>query len=651
MVSEVSVIVPDVPGKSVSLTNAGERSSSFSPVTTVSGRVFGRVPESLFTEVSGRVFGRVPESLFTKVSGRLFSMVPESLLTTVSGRVFGRAPESLFTTVSGRVFDRAPESLFTTVSGRVINTVSGRLLPVVTLRPGSWASNVACKRSGMKIVTNTLCGKECKLNAIFASLMSISEEPATKLIKIRKAVMRQTTKIRGLRVIPAYTLFVAAISMPVIVMSQSLPAEDEWVVVIDAGHGGRDPGAVVGKTKEKNINLSVALKTGRYISKNIKDVKVIYTREDDTFLGLDERAEVANRNKANLFISIHSNAMTDKRFSGAETYVLGHTMDEANLQVAMKENSVITFEKDYETKYKGFDPNSVESYIIFSLMQNTYLRQSTEFATLIQNQFRERVGRKDRGVRQAGFQVLWMTTMPSVLVELGFITNAEEEKFLISEQGQDYLASAIFRAFRDYKQTIDSRSGVRNGKVIAQAATPAAGTDDSTAGRDTQLPSGQQEAKPAVPAAGNESKTADQPARSEIVPSETAVKSNSGQTETAVKSDSGQAEKTVKSESGTAAANPGQATPAPADNIYFMVQVAAMPKNRELTQSQLKGLEPISRIEDGERIKYASGKFVLYDDALKHRRTLTGRYPDAFVIAVRSGKIMPLKEAIEQQKR
>jgi N-acetylmuramoyl-L-alanine amidase len=178
------------------------------------------------------------------------------------------------------------------------------------------------------------------------------------------------------------------------------------VVVIDPGHGGRAPGAVGARAKEKNINLAVALKTGKYISDNLKDVKVIYTRDDDTNPDLAERADVANKNKADLFISIHSNALSDKRLYGAETYVLGQTMDEANLQGAMKENSVITFEKDYETKYEGFDPSSVESYIIFSLMQNTYLRQSTEFATLIQNQFRERVGRKDRGVRQAGFVVL-----------------------------------------------------------------------------------------------------------------------------------------------------------------------------------------------------------------------------------------------------
>ncbi|MCB9028751.1 MAG: N-acetylmuramoyl-L-alanine amidase, partial [Bacteroidales bacterium] len=269
--------------------------------------------------------------------------------------------------------------------------------------------------------------------------------------------MRQSTKIRGLKDILAGAFLVAAISVPAALFAQPLPAEDEWVVVIDAGHGGRDPGAVGSRSREKNINLAVALKTGNYIKKYLNDVKVVYTRDDDTFIGLAERAEIANRHKADLFISIHSNAMTDKRFTGAETYVLGQTMDEANLQVAMKENSVITFEKDYETKYEGFDPNSVESYIIFSLMQNTYLKQSTEFATLIQDQFRDRVGRRDRGVRQAGFQVLWRTTMPSVLVELGFVTNPEEEKFLLSELGQDYLASAIFRAFRDYKQVIDNR--------------------------------------------------------------------------------------------------------------------------------------------------------------------------------------------------
>lgn len=406
--------------------------------------------------------------------------------------------------------------------------------------------------------------------------------------------MRQSTKIRALKDILACALLVAAITVPAGLRAQPLPAENEWVVVIDAGHGGKDPGAVGSKAREKNINLAVALKAGKYIRENLKDVKVVYTRDDDTFIGLAERAEVANKHKADLFISIHSNAMTDKRFSGAETYVLGQTMDEANLQVAMKENSVITFEKDYETKYEGFDPNSVESYIIFSLMQNTYLKQSTEFATLIQDQFRSRVGRKDRGVRQAGFQVLWRTTMPSVLVELGFVTNPEEEKFLLTEQGQDYMASAIFRAFRDYKQTIDNRSGVKNGNGVVHEATPTPVASDSAV----------------APRAEQPPEHADSTRITAVAPDKPAT-----------------------------------------EEILFMVQVAAMPKNRELSQSILKGLEPLSKIEDGERIKYASGKFVLYDDALKHRRTLTGRFPDAFVIAVRNGKIMPLREAINANKR
>jgi N-acetylmuramoyl-L-alanine amidase len=421
--------------------------------------------------------------------------------------------------------------------------------------------------------------------------------PAAKLIKIRIAVMRQSTKIRGLKDILACALLMAAITVPADLGAQPLPAEDEWVVVIDAGHGGKDPGAVGSKAREKNINLAVALKTGKYIRDNLKDVKVIFTRDDDTYPGLAERAEVANRNKADLFISIHSNALSDKRLFGAETYVLGQTMDEANLQVAMKENSVITFEKDYETKYEGFDPNSVESYIIFSLMQNTYLKQSTEFATLIQDQFRERVGRKDRGVRQAGFVVLWRTTMPSVLVELGYITNSDEEKFLMSEQGQDYMASAIFRAFRDYKQTIDNRSGVKNGNGVIHGEPSTPVISDSAVAQVTEQPAGRNDSTPGSVADDTEKPLA------------------------------------------------------AADEILFMVQVAAMPKNRELNQSILKELEPLSKIEDGERIKYASGKFVLYADALNYRRKLTGRFPDAFVIAVRNGKIMPLREAIDAKKR
>jgi len=232
----------------------------------------------------------------------------------------------------------------------------------------------------------------------------------------------------------------------------------EWVVVIDAGHGGKDPGAQGRKSKEKDISLAIALKTGRYITELLDNVKVIYTREDDKFIELYKRAEIANKAKADLFISIHCNGFRDIRIKGAETFVMGIHKDQGNLEVAMKENSVITLEEDYTARYQGYDPNSSESFIIFSLMQNIYLEQSLNFANYIQDQFRDRVGLGDRGVKQAGLLVLWQTTMPSVLVETGFITNAQDERFLMSSQGQDYIASAIFRAFRDYKSYIDQKS-------------------------------------------------------------------------------------------------------------------------------------------------------------------------------------------------
>jgi N-acetylmuramoyl-L-alanine amidase len=229
-------------------------------------------------------------------------------------------------------------------------------------------------------------------------------------------------------------------------------------VVIDAGHGGRDPGAIGLKSEEKDIVLSIALKLGKYINDNHKDVEVIYTRKEDVFVEVFRRADIANENNADLFISIHANASPNKRAYGTETYAMGLHTSKENLEVARKENKAILFEDDYSTRYEGYDPNSPESFIVFSLMQNTFLYQSLDFASHIQNQFTERVKRFNRGVKQAGFLVLWRTTMPSVLIEVGFISNPDEEKYLISQEGQDHLASAIYRAFRDYKEAIEKRS-------------------------------------------------------------------------------------------------------------------------------------------------------------------------------------------------
>ncbi len=229
-------------------------------------------------------------------------------------------------------------------------------------------------------------------------------------------------------------------------------------VVIDAGHGGKDPGAIGKMAKEKDIVLNVALKLGAYINEFMPDVKVVYTRDTDVFVPLNKRAEIANKSKADLFISIHANAISTPKIYGAETFVLGLHRTKENLEVAKLENSVIVLEEDYTTTYEGFDPNSAESYIIFELMQNIHIDQSIQMASLVQNQFKERVGRRDRGVKQAGFLVLRQASMPSVLVELGFLTNSNEEKFIASEKGQSYMASAIFRAVRSYKEEFDAKS-------------------------------------------------------------------------------------------------------------------------------------------------------------------------------------------------
>ena len=345
--------------------------------------------------------------------------------------------------------------------------------------------------------------------------------------------------------------------------------EKKWVIVIDAGHGYNDPGAIGSFSYEKNITLAIALKTGEYIEHNLKNVKVVYTRTNDTFVEVRDRANIANKNNADLFISIHANWAASTKIQGTETYIMGLAKDEANLQVAMKENEVILLESDYTTKYEGFDPKSPESYIMFTLMQNIYQEQSTLLASKIQSQFKEKVSRVDRGVKQAGFWVLYMTTMPSVLIETGFITHTSEEKFLSSKQGQDYLASAIFRACRDYISEIDSRSGISAIKATA----------------DNQ----------------------DQ----ESIPLTSPI----------------------------------------ADQVVFMVQIASSSIKKEIKPEDFNGLKDIVEINENERFRYASGSFTQFSDAVNYRKKIERDYPDAFVIAVKGNKTVPLHQALEQEKK
>ncbi|TAL63343.1 MAG: N-acetylmuramoyl-L-alanine amidase [Bacteroidetes bacterium] len=341
-----------------------------------------------------------------------------------------------------------------------------------------------------------------------------------------------------------------------------------WVIVIDAGHGGKDPGAIGANSCEKNITLAIALKTGEYIQQNIKNVTVIYTRDNDSFVELRDRANIANKHNADLFISIHVNWAESKSIHGTETFIMGLAKDEQNLEVAMKENEVILLENDHTTKYEGFDPKSPESYIMFTLMQNIFQEQSTNLASNIQIQYKEKIDRTDRGVKQAGFWVLFMTTMPSVLTETGFITNPAEEKFLNSKQGQDYLASSIFRACKDYINEIDSKSVILTGK--------------------------------------NQLSEPKQKSSNEVI-------SNAGE-------------------------------------IVFMVQVTTSAVKNEIKPENFKGLKDVVEIDTQDRFRYATGSFSDYAAAVKYRKKIEVLYPDAFVIAVKDNKVLPLQQALEKKK-
>jgi N-acetylmuramoyl-L-alanine amidase len=382
-------------------------------------------------------------------------------------------------------------------------------------------------------------------------------------------------KVHTFNIYGVILILIFNISLSNISSGASSKTNGKWVIVIDPGHGGRDSGAPGLISKEKDINLDIALKTAKYIRENIKDVSVVLTRDDDSTVDLYERPKIANRNNADLFISIHTNSTEgSKSVIGTETWIMGLASSEENLEVAMKENEVIYLEDDYSTNYQGFDPKSPESYIIFTLTQDVYQKQSTDLASRIQTQLTERVGRKDRGVKQAGFLVLYRTSMPSVLVESGFITNPTEEKYLNSEQGQDYLASAIYRACREYMTEVDLRSGIK----LEQPSTPSTSSTSSTI------------------------------------------------------------------------SSPGPVA-VPADKIIFVVQVAAAATMTELKPENFKGLKNVVEINTGERYRYVTGNFEDYSDAVRHRKKVETLYPDAFVIAFKDNKILPLQEAIELRRK
>jgi N-acetylmuramoyl-L-alanine amidase len=289
-----------------------------------------------------------------------------------------------------------------------------------------------------------------------------------------------------------WALLIVATATGVLLLTSTMPktsvAKGKMRVVIDAGHGGKDPGNLgTGRYKvtEKTVALNVARQVGDYIKNAYPDVEVLYTRDTDVFVPLHERTKFANTKNADLFISIHCDAFTRESAKGCGSYVMGAAKTDANLRMAQRENQSILLEDDRDKNYGDFDPNSPEGLIELSLRQNAHIHQSLKFAKKVQDQMRTRVGREDRGVKQAPFWVISFTTMPSILIELGFLTNKEEEDFLVGTQGQEYISSAIYRAFKEYKTELENVESTLNNSSKPAGTIPAA-TNQNTPAETTQ---------------------------------------------------------------------------------------------------------------------------------------------------------------------
>jgi len=415
----------------------------------------------------------------------------------------------------------------------------------------------------------------------------------------------------------------------------SYAQESKFTIVLDAGHGGHDPGAMSAVSKEKDINLAVVLDLGAIIEQNLKDVKVVYTRKTDKYLTLQERADVVNDHHADLFICIHTNASPSSSAYGAETYTLGLAKTKANLDVAMRENSVILLEEDYRTKYKGFDPNSVDSYIMFEFMQDKYIDKSVEFSSIVQKEFVNYCQRTDRGVYQAGFWVLHRSACPSVLVELGFISNPAEERYLTSEQGQKELATAIYRAVVDYKRSHDKKSGRQMAsdskpeKSEAPKQKVAEVMVNQKPNLDTLIKHTKNETPVLTPISSNKSPVSAQ------------TKSDQTQAINSKKTD--QSQITVQN---TEAAALKQSAQIP----IYKVQLFTSNKILKPTAQEFKGVSNASYFVEKGLKKYTVGNETDYSKIEKIRKEVAAKFPQAFIIAFVGDKKIPALEALKLKK-
>lgn len=390
----------------------------------------------------------------------------------------------------------------------------------------------------------------------------------------------------------------------VLVMT-AFAANKRFTLVIDPGHGGHDAGALGAISKEKNINLAVALRFGKYVEQNLPEVRVIYTRKTDVFIPLNERANIANRANADLFISVHTNALpAGKVARGFETYTLGMHRAKDNLDVAMRENSVISMEKDYQQRYQGFDPRSSESYIIFEFIQGKNMERSVELARMIQRGVCDGANRPDKGVHQAGFLVLRETSMPGCLIELGFITTPDEERLLNNDSRVDDIARGIYEAFAKYKNKYDKSVSV-----------PYRASDSEDVNLPKIVPDQEPAPKTRVVTRGK------QPKREEATPEQPK-----------------RVEKKVKKAE-------------VADAPVFKLQIFVGSRNLRKGDAHFKGETDYDSFQEGNLVKYTLGASTNYNEIYRLRKEKLDKFPEAFIIAFKNGQKYDVNQAIREFKQ
>lgn len=432
-----------------------------------------------------------------------------------------------------------------------------------------------------------------------------------------------------------HILLALTLCMPVLVYAQAKnqnrPAGEQVQakvskVVIDPGHGGKHPGTVHKQIMEKDITLSIALKLGDLIKRNCPDVQVIYTRTKDVYVDLADRGDIANKAGADLFISIHVNAADNLSASGTSTYIMGTEKSGQNFNVAMRENDVITYEKDYTTKYEGYVPGSAESFVLFSLMQFAYQDQSMMFADIVQKHYKKDLPLQDRGAYHGPFLVLWRTTMPSVLTEVGFMTNDKDRAYITSNKGQTDIAKSMFNAFCEYKGKVEQRANVVEKK-------PAPSTTQSGSTNQAKTQSGAAAAQSTSPQTQSKP-TQQQTTQSQSKPS---VGASKGSTQ-ASQPNSAQSTQQLKPSGAVQAADDG--------GVKFYIQVLSLNRKKDTNSPDFKSYRgKITEKKYSGGYKYLIGSYGSYDEAADALTAVRREFKDAFVIAYEGNKQLSLDDA------